>query len=184
MHNGEDGQSDSASSRSRPRNSGLLAWLRIARYLMGAGTLVIAPMAVPAFWETASAAVPPGVWLMGTKVAIQIFDCSGLPCGRVISLTAPLNAQGLLKRDTNKADPALRQRQLRGPTIIWNRHAAGPNRWEGGWFYNPDDGKTYRTSTALKSADVIVARMYSGLPIFGETKTLIRIPEGTSEGWC
>ena len=132
----------------------------------------------------ASTAVPAGVWLMGMDVAVQVFDCGGLLCARVIYLKAPLDARGLLKRDTNNPNPALRQRQVCGPTIIWNLHAAGTNRWEEGWFYNPDDGKTYRISMELKSDDMIVARIYSGFPIFGKTRTLIRIPQGTTERWC
>jgi uncharacterized protein (DUF2147 family) len=144
--------------------------------------LICISMCVPR--ALAGAAVPPGVWLMGTKVAIQIFDCTGTLCGRVIWLKAPLDRQGLLKRDKLNPDPALRQRQVCGPTIIWNVRPTGDNRWEGGWFYNPDDGATYRVSMELKSPDVISARIYSGLPIFGETRTLVRVPMGTSAGWC
>ena len=132
----------------------------------------------------AAAAVPSGVWLMGTKVAIQIFDCSGMLCGRIIWLKAPLDPQGLLKRDKLNPDPALRQRQICGPTIIWNVRSNGDDRWEGGWFYNPDDGATYRVSVERKSPDVISARIYSGIPLFGETRTLVQIPMGTSAGWC
>lgn len=140
-----------------------------------------------------AAAIPParaaaspasGIWLMGTTVAIQAFDCGELLCGRVIWLKAPLNPQGLLKRDALNPDPALRERQVCGPTIIWNLHPAGPGRWKDGWFYNADDGFTYRLSMDQQSPDVISARAYLGFPIFGETKTLVRIPMGTSAGWC
>ena len=125
-----------------------------------------------------------GVWLMGQEVAIQTFDCGELLCGRVIWLKNSLNAQGQSKRDANNPDPALRGRQVCGPTIIWGAHANGPNRWEGGWFYNPDDGHTYRVSMELNSPDLMVARVYLGVPIFGVTRNLVRIPQGTSEGWC
>jgi hypothetical protein len=53
-----------------------------------------------------------------------------------------------------------------------------------GWFYNPDDGKTCSISARLVSPDVIKARVYVGFPLFGETKTLLRVAHGTSEGWC
>ena len=153
-------------------------------YIIGFFPLFFICIAVPSLRSTASAASLPGVWLMGTKVAIQMFDCSGLQCGRVIWLNDPFNAQGLLRRDTNNPDQALRERQVCGPTIIWNLHASGPNHWEGGWFYIPDDGKTYRTSMELTSADLIAARIYLGLPIFGEIRILSRVPQRTSEGWC
>jgi hypothetical protein len=43
---------------------------------------------------------------------------------------------------------------------------------------------TYRVSAELRSADVFVARIYLGVPLFGETKTLLRVPRLRSEGWC
>jgi uncharacterized protein (DUF2147 family) len=89
-----------------------------------------------------------------------------------------------LNRDKKNPNPALRDRELCGLTILWGLHPAGPDRWEGGGFYNPDDGETYNVSAQLKSADMIIARIYSGLPLFGRTKTLVRVPHGTSDGWC
>ena len=134
--------------------------------------------------SSAIAAVPPGVWLMDAKVAVQIFDCRALLCGRVIWLKAPLDPQGLLKRDKLNPDPALRDRQICGPTVIWNGQPVDARHWENGWFYNPDDGATYRVSLNLQSDDVLVARIYLGVPLFGKTKTLARIPMGIGAGWC
>ena len=136
--------------------------------------------------ESAAADESPvyGVWLMGEKVAIQTFDCSGVLCARVVWLKAPLDPQGLLKRDVLNPDPALRQRQVCGPTIVWNLRPTGPNTWEGGWFYNADDGATYNINMTLESANVIQGRIYLGTPLVGKTKTLVRVPMGTSTGWC
>lgn len=157
-------------------------WWRTLLHLACAVPLLTC-VTVPVQGAMAAATGLSGVWLMGAKVAIQIFDCSGMMCGRVVWLQVPLDSQGLLKRDKLNPDPALRQRQVCGPTIIWNLRATDPNQWEGGWFYNPDDGKTYRAAVELESADVIVVRIYLGLPIFGETRTFIRVPRGISEGW-
>ena len=126
----------------------------------------------------------PGAWLMGTKVAIQFFECGNMVCGRVIWLKESLDPQGLLKRDKLNPDPALRHRQVCGPTIIWNLHPNGPTDWQDGWFYNPDDGSTYSVKMDLQSADVISARIYSGFSLLGKTKTLVRVPVGISAGWC
>ena len=71
-----------------------------------------------------------------------------------------------------------------GPTIIWNMQAIDPGHWKDGWFYNPDDGATYRLTMELQSDDVIMARVYEGLPVFGKTRTLIRVPMGIGAGWC
>ena len=111
-HNANDAQFDTVSGRSRPKKSRLAPWRRLAQYLIGSIALLLICTIVPALRATASAAAPPGVWLMGTKVAIQIFDCSGLLCGRVIWLRDSVDAQGLLKRDTNNPDPAQRHDSL------------------------------------------------------------------------
>ena len=142
----------------------------------------IAFLAIPR--ASAEPAVLLGVWLIDGRAAVQIFDCDGLTCGRIIWLVVPRNAAGQLSRDDKNLDLALAQRPLCGLTILWGLRSASPDRWQAGWFYNPNDGKTYRVSAQLKSADVLVARIYVGLPVFGKTKTLLRVPRETSEGWC
>ena len=182
------GQGDEAKREDIVRLLPTRVWLSpgrcLVKNLIRSLALLFIGTIVPALSATGSSAVPPGVWLMGETVAIQIFDCSSLLCGRVVWLKAPLDAQGLMKRDVLNPDPALRGRQVCGPTIIWNVHANGSDRWDGGWFYNPDDGHTYRVSMELRSADLMITRIYLVLPIFGETRTLIRVPQGTSQEWC
>lgn len=68
--------------------------------------------------------------------------------------------------------------------IFWNLHAAPQNHWVGGWFYNPDDSTTYRVSAELGASDMLVVRIYLGVPLFGRTKLLRRIAYGPSKGWC
>ncbi|HTH49226.1 MAG TPA: DUF2147 domain-containing protein [Candidatus Limnocylindria bacterium] len=145
---------------------------------LGAVVILTCPGAV------ATETLPDGVWLMDGRVALQIFNCGGLLCGRILWLQIPRDPQGQLSHDKRNPDPALRARRLCGLTILWALRSDGRNRWEGGWLYNPDDGKTYRVSAKLSSPDLIVARVYLGIPFFGETKTLARVPHGTAEGWC
>lgn len=121
---------------------------------------------------------------MDGRVAVQIFQCEGLMCGRIIWLRVARDPQGALNLDKKNPVPALRQRKLCGLTILWGLRPTGSNRWVDGWFYNPDDGKTYSVTAQLESDDVIVARIYVGVPLFGKTKTLARVPHGVSEGWC
>lgn len=132
----------------------------------------------------ASAGVPQGVWLVDGKAAVQVYDCQGRLCARVRWLAAPRDPQGEPKRDRNNPDPTLRQRQLCGLTLIWDLHLTSPNRWEGGWFYDPESGKTYSVATELTSSDQLVTRFYEGISLVGETKTLSRTGPGTSDGWC
>ncbi len=148
------------------------------------GTLVALLAWLVAAQLPARAAVPQGVWLIDGKVAVQIFNCEGLLCGRILWLLIPRDPQGQLVLDKKNPDPALRRRPLCGLTILWGLRSTGPDRWTDGWFYNPDDGRTYSISAQMVSPDLITARVYVGLPLFGETKTLRRVAHGTSEGWC
>jgi uncharacterized protein (DUF2147 family) len=170
---------DAVLENSRPGASGRRSSLKqISVFLALFGAAVSASRTV------ASAGIPEGVWLIDNEVAVQIFDCSNLLCGRILWLLIPRNPQGQLVRDKKNPQPALRQRPLCGLTIFWALRPAGPDRWTDGWFYNPDDGNTYNISAELRSADTIEARIYLGLPLLGKTKTLHRVPHGTSNGWC
>lgn len=151
------------------------AW---AAVMVAAVTLLTAPGA------RAQPSIPEGVWLIDNKAAIQIYDCAGLMCGRILWMITPRNPEGQLDLDKHNPDPALRQRPLCGLTMIWGLQPDGPGQWRDGWFYNPHDGTTYRISARQQSADVITARVYLGLPLFGETKTLARVAHGVSAGWC
>lgn len=132
----------------------------------------------------ASAEAPQGVWLINGQAAVQIFDCQGLLCGRILWLEFPDDPQGRLKRDNKNPDPALRQRELCGLNVIWNLRPTGPDHWDGGRFYNPQSGKTHDVKIELTAAKAIEARFYQGASFLGETKTLNRVPHGTSKGWC
>jgi uncharacterized protein (DUF2147 family) len=151
---------------------------------IGCAVLVLIGVVVSVPRTLASVGIPQGVWLIDNEIAIQIFDCSNLLCGRIVWLSIPRDPQGRLVLDKKNPDPALRQRPLCGLTIFWGLRPDGPDRWTDGWFYNPDDGVTYNISGKLKSADTIEARIYLGDPIQGQTKMLYRAPHGTSNGWC
>lgn len=72
---------------------------RASRHLAGYAALLIICLGISVPRAPAVAAVLSGVWLMDTRVAIQIFDCGDMLCGRIIWLKAPLDPQGLVKRD-------------------------------------------------------------------------------------
>ena len=171
------GDARAHSHRGRPRRHGLIA------LVVAALALAVAPRAAAA--APAAPAVPQGVWLMDGQVAVQIFECEGgLMCGRIVWLQVPRDPQGLANRDRKNPVPALRERKLCGLTILWGLRPTGSNRWADGWFYNPDDGKSYSVTANLKSDDVIVARIYVGVPVLGKTKTMSRVRHETTEGWC
>ena len=146
--------------------------------------LLASTVAVIAPAPPASAGVPEGVWLVDGEAAVQIFACNSLLCGKIRWLQAPRDPQGQPKRDKRNPDPALRQRDLCGLTVIRDLRSTGPNHWDDGWFYYPDSGKTYNLKMELTSSGALVARFYLGTSLIGESKTLTRVAHGTSEGWC
>src|SRR3954452_12209897 len=147
-------------------------------------TILASLLAVGIAGGAAWAAAREGVWLLEGEAALQTFNCGGLMCGRIVWLQRPSGPDGQLRLDENNPDPALRRRRLCGLTILGELHPSGRNRWQGGWFYNPDDGETYSISAEFRSADILAARIFRGLPFFGETKTLLRVSHGASAGWC
>jgi hypothetical protein len=96
------------------RHSVWSCWLRRRILLIAALTLL-------ALSDTTSwAAVPQGVWLMDARVAVQIYSCADLLCGRILWLQIPRDPQGRLDRDKHNLKPALQQRPLCGLTVLWN----------------------------------------------------------------
>ena len=129
-------------------------------------------------------AVPEGIWLFANRVGLQIFDCSNLICGRIVWLLRPDSAAGQPDLDYLNPDPALRQRQLCGLTIVWGMQPDGPNHWSNGSLYDPKDGITYGVSAELTAPNTISARVYRGTSLFGRTEILIRDPPLSFTGRC
>jgi hypothetical protein len=73
-------------------------------------------------------------------------------------LQTPYDPHGQPKRDKRNPDPALRQRELCGLTLIWGLHSTGLNHWDDGWAYYPDSGKTYNIKMDLTSSDDLAHR--------------------------
>jgi uncharacterized protein (DUF2147 family) len=59
-----------------------------------------------------------------------------------------------------------------------------PDKWNAGSFYDPRNGRGYGLSATLVSTDVLVARVYIGMPFLGLNQALLRTPQGSGEGWC
>jgi uncharacterized protein (DUF2147 family) len=136
------------------------------------------------FTGPASSEVPEGTWLLANRVAVQVFECSGLLCGKIVWLVRPRTPAGQPDVDRLNPDPALRQRPLCGLTIIWGLQPDSPGHWSNGWLYDPQDGNTYDLTAELPAPDRISARVYRGVPLFGRTEILIRDPELSSDGRC
>ena len=118
--------------------------------------------------RNANASPLDGTWLVADRVAVDMSDCGGAVCGRIVWLR----------------NPDLRTPQMCGRSIVWGLSPDGPQHWANGWVFDPETGRTYHLSAVRTSNDLIQARMYAGLSIFGETKMLKRITSRSLAGWC
>lgn len=132
----------------------------------------------------ASAVVPGGTWMFANRVALQIFDCGGMLCGKIVWLLRPDNPAGQPDIDYLNPDPVLRQRHLCGLTIIWGMQSDGQEQWSNGWLYDPKDGITYNITAERTSPRIITARVYRGIPLLGRTEILVRDPPLRVDGRC
>ena len=76
-------------------------------------------------------------------------------------------------KDVNNEDPALRDRRLLGLVMMGSYEFDG-KRWAGGWIYDPDVGKRYKSRLTLKDQNTLEVRGYLGAPMFGRTQVWTR----------
>jgi hypothetical protein len=87
------GDADGRSGSFRPEQGWDSVLLR-SLYQLGHAALLVAAVAFFAVPRTmVRAAVPQGVWLIDGKAAVQIFECQGLLCGRILWLKIPRDPQ-------------------------------------------------------------------------------------------
>jgi S1-C subfamily serine protease len=101
----------------------------------------------------ARAADPFGTfWLTpGGRSKLQIFDCGGALCGRLVWLFQPIDpATNQPKIDSKNADVSQRGRPLLGINIILGMRSSSRDKWDGP-VYNARDGQTYSGSFTILS---------------------------------
>lgn len=124
----------------------------------------------PAPSPGAAAMTPVGVWLHPDKrIAVEVFPCGALLCGRIVWFRWPDDAQGAPLRDLKNRNPALRSRPLLGLIVLRNLRHAGGNAWTGGRIYNPDDGMDYAAQMSIRDDGALRVRAYVLFPALGRT---------------
>ncbi|MGA0556679.1 DUF2147 domain-containing protein [Larkinella sp. VNQ87] len=73
-------------------------------------------------------------------------------------------------KDVKNPDPAKRNRELIGLTILNDFVFNGKNSWEDGTIYDPREGKTYSCKLTLKDSKNLSIRGYVGVSLFGRTE--------------
>jgi uncharacterized protein (DUF2147 family) len=118
-----------------------------------------------------------GVWTPEERDSeIEIAICEGGKiCGRIISLTEPLNEEGTERLDINNKDASLWSRPIMGLELLTGFAADGETKWKGGRIYNPRDGKTYKSTLTLNADGTLKVRGYIGIPALGQTQLWSRV---------
>ncbi len=136
--------------------------------------LFLALCALPFLFTTtqAIAANPFGKWIDEKgKTQVQLFECNGKVCGKIIWLKKPLK-NGKPKSDFKNKKKHLRNRPVLGLKVIYGMKQKGGAKWKGK-AYNPDDGSIYKTT--LKFVNANTAKLKGCWKIICKTRTWKRV---------
>jgi uncharacterized protein (DUF2147 family) len=89
-----------------------------------------------------------GRWLTDDrKGVVAIAPCGPHLCGTIAEVLA--SGPGTPRTDINNADPRMRAQPLVGLRTLWGFTRDG-DAWTGGRAYDPESGKSYRSTLALE----------------------------------
>ena len=107
----------------------------------------------------------------GNGGEVEVYQCGGAICGRLISSSHIAKDPGAL--DARNQDEKLRGRKLKGLTFL-TAFTGGPTEWKGGKVYNPEDGKTYQGTISAVDANTLKLKGCVVAPLC-KTQTWTRI---------
>src|SRR5215470_11586135 len=115
----------------------------------------VPPKDVPAVGRrNVAASGPTGVWIDHTgRGAVEITDCAGALCGRIV----------WLKDAANKS--------VCGKQVIGSAKRSSGSTWDGGWIYDPDRDTRYSVELKLLDPNKLRVMGYMGSKLFSETYT-------------
>jgi uncharacterized protein (DUF2147 family) len=121
-------------------------------------------------------------WNQERDAQIEIYACNGKYCGKVVWLKEPnfpandpKGMAGQPKVDRANPDPAKRGQPILGLNLVGGFTYAGEDLWEGGFIYDPRDGKTYKCKMTLEKPDHLKVRGFIGIALIGKTNHWTRV---------
>jgi uncharacterized protein (DUF2147 family) len=118
-----------------------------------------------------------GIWIDHTgRGAVEFTRCGEAICGTLVWIEKPNDEKGQPFRDGNNPDTKLRNRPICGLPIIGAAAPTAPGTFDGGWIYNPEDGKSYKVEVKLISPNIATVTGYLGVKFLGQTFTWKRAP--------
>jgi uncharacterized protein (DUF2147 family) len=118
-----------------------------------------------------------GIWIDHTgRGAVEFTRCGSAICGNLVWLEKPNDDKGQPFKDGNNPDTKLRSRTICGLPIIGAAAPKEAGTYDGGWIYNPEDGKSYTVEVKLVSPNIATVTGYLGMKFLGQTFTWKRAP--------
>ena len=122
-----------------------------------------------------------GLWLTESGTGtVRISDCggayadgamAGTPCGVIESAAIP---EGAPTTDVNNTDAALRGQPIIGLTMLDGFEWRG-GKWKRGRIYNPEDGKSYKSSVAVDKDDPDILKVKGCIGPLCQTQRWTRV---------
>ncbi len=117
-----------------------------------------------------------GIWLMDHgQAAIDLHGCDDDLCGYIAWLRDPKDEAGQPLLDDNNPDQSQRGRTLCGVQVIGGLRAQTRD-WQGGWIYDPEEGKRYDVAIEARGSDEILVTGFIAVKALGRTLVWHRAP--------
>ena len=117
-----------------------------------------------------------GLWVTeDDDWVVQISPCNGEFCGQLVVLSKSQRPDAA-RLDAKNPNPAERNRPLCGLELLggFTPSDGQPEKWKGGWVYDPENGKTYSSHMWLDGPDTLKVRGYILTTLLGRNETLKR----------
>jgi uncharacterized protein (DUF2147 family) len=139
-------------------------WAAAAALLSAGGAAAAAPPAATGFWVT-----------QDHQSVVEISACYSGLCGRLVGLRRDHPA-GLVPTDMHNPDASKAGEPLCGLILMGAfKPAEGESgKWDDGWVYDPDSGRTYSGEMAIDTPDTLKLRGFVGISLFGRSEVWTR----------
>jgi uncharacterized protein (DUF2147 family) len=142
-------------------------FLYLAALVLGMACMASAAEYPTEFWKNDEQG-----WVVETK------PCDSGLCGYLVDYrTVHVREPGYVSTDVHNPDPARRAVPLCGLLLMagFNPSKRVHGRWDGGWVYDPDNGRTYSGTISVIDDNTVKLRGYTGISLFGRTMILHRV---------
>lgn len=121
---------------------------------------------------------PVGLWLDDDgKAGIQIDRCDKFLCGKIIWLKDPNDKDGKPFRDAMNPDTSKRDKPVCGLQIMGELKRETDGTFNGGWVYDPEEGKKYSIEIMVKDPQTISLLVFEGEKAKSQTMDWKRLPD-------